>query len=180
MLLPVCASCFLKKKRPWQKVRDDYKPRYHPSYGTIIPSLYCVETQRWFSLAASPALSQLYAVSYTHVTHGNAAHLCKDFTRGYCPRHSLLFNYHDILSFEKIKVKGCKHSQHIFFISFIFSTSSNCIGRPSSTWLVNFRYIVNYFLLSPDAWCKIILLTHEFSFHLFPATNCSWISNNLM
>ena len=40
--------------------------------------------------------------------YGLAAHLCKDFTRGYCPRHSLLFNYHDILQFGLAKVKGCK------------------------------------------------------------------------
>ena len=35
---------------PPTKVRDDYKPRYHPSYGTIIPSLYCVGLRGDFHL----------------------------------------------------------------------------------------------------------------------------------
>jgi hypothetical protein len=58
-------------------------------------------TCRLTSTVSAPAVLLLHH-------YGLAAHLCKDFTRGYCPRHSLLFNYHDILQFGLAKVKGCK------------------------------------------------------------------------
>jgi len=153
---------------------------------SIVSDSEVIFTCRLTSTVSALAVVLLHA-------HGLAAHLCKDFTRGYCPRHSLLFSYHAILQMKRPKVKGIKAIQLFRCNELVPPDVTNYRNpppnQPINTGEKHFHAQIIYYLTvlenisifllkDQHALCKIMLNKTEISAQIFPSANCFGIQGS--